>query len=339
MSSNDEKEDTPPSSGNIAVENDPCPSRVEDNDGKRRHWEAPDFTITKVVHAEGDRRADLPRFGATGQIRLDRVACSGQISLDRLTSDFAYSKYFHRVHSGEVQIGNADSEVDKTLEKCIQSMHKGERCEAALRVRLNLRWNGLEEEADTASSASVWLHVECHIHLETLLNAQPIYKWYAETKLDKAREANAAAVRLFKAKRTLDAFHKFHLTLTLLTYVLEESGGKGEEAATAAAADDLRLTCYSNLAACQFQFRNFAHVVSLASRVLERQPDNVKLLYRRGVARLETKDDLDGAKADLVEAHRLDPSNRAINEKLGQLRVAERRRVEALSNGMKKMFN
>ena len=71
--------------------------------------------------------------------------------------------------------------------------------------------------------------------------------------------------------------------------------------------------------------------------MLERQPDNVKLLYRRGVAHLE-KNEFRESKADLVEAHRLDPTNKAINEKLGLLRIKEKRHLEELSKGMKKMF-
>ena len=35
------------------------------------------------------------------------------------------------------------------------------------------------------------------------------------------------------------------------------------------------------------QWGNYTYVIELASRVLERQPDNVKLLYRRGVSYLE----------------------------------------------------
>ena len=78
-------------------------------------------------------------------------------------------------------------------------------------------------------------------------------------------------------------------------------------------------------------------VVDLATKVLEDQPDNVKLLYRRGVSHLEMKD-FEAAKADLVEAHRLDPSNKAINEKMGNLRVAEKRHKDQMAKGMKKMF-
>ena len=85
------------------------------------------------------------------------------------------------------------------------------------------------------------------------------------------------------------------------------------------------------------QWGNYSYVIELASRVLERQPDNVKLLYRRGVSHLE-KNEFGESKVDLVEAHRLDPTNKAINEKLGQLRVREKRHLEELSKGMKKMF-
>ena len=51
-------------------------------------------------------------------------------------------------------------------------------------------------------------------------------QWYSETKFDKAKEANASAIVLFKAGRCLDAFHKFHLTMTLLSYVIDEEEDK-----------------------------------------------------------------------------------------------------------------
>ena len=97
------------------------------------------------------------------------------------------------------------------------------------------------------------------------------------------------------------------------------------------------MTCYSNLAACQFQWGNHSHVICLANEVLESNPDNVKLLYRRGVAHLETKD-FDAARRDLVKAHGLDPSNRAINDKMGSLRIAEKKHKDQMAKGMKKMF-
>ena len=58
-------------------------------------------------------------------------------------------------------------------------------------------------------SPDCWVEVECALWLRGCLNAEPVHKWYAETKMEKAKEANTAAVALFKAKRRLDAFRKF----------------------------------------------------------------------------------------------------------------------------------
>lgn len=84
----------------------------------------------------------------------------------------------------------------------------------------------VQSSVQSPEPKDLWISVQCKICLETLLNAQPIFKWYAETKFDKAKEANSAAVMLFKTQRYLDAFHKFHLALTLLTYVVEEERAK-----------------------------------------------------------------------------------------------------------------
>ena len=46
------------------------------------------------------------------------------------------------------------------------------------------------------------VRVDCDITLVTLLNADPVYKWFPETKLDKARQYYSIAVDLFKQSRT-----------------------------------------------------------------------------------------------------------------------------------------
>ena len=55
---------------------------------------------------------------------------------------------------------------------------------------------------------------------------------------------------------------------------------------------------FTNADPSLLQWGNYTYVIELASRVLERQPDNVKLLYRRGVAHLE-KNEFGESKADL----------------------------------------
>ena len=77
---------------------------------EERVWEAPDYTVSKVVEQEGNRHVDLPRFGATCTLQISAVSVvssspEGLLTLEALTTDFFYSKYFNVNHSGEVQVG------------------------------------------------------------------------------------------------------------------------------------------------------------------------------------------------------------------------------------------
>ena len=95
--------------------------------------------------------------------------------------------------------------------------------------------------------------------------------------------------------------------------------------------------CYNNIAACHFQWRHFSWVVELSDLVLNNDPDLVKTLYRRGVSHMELQQ-YDLAEMDLVRAHKLDPSNRAVNEKLGQVKQRQKAHDTKLAKQMSKMF-
>merc|ERR1711874_676835 len=99
----------------------------------------------------------------------------------------------------------------------------------------------------------------------------------------------------------------------------------------------LKMMCYNNIAACHFQWHNYASVVELSDLVLASDQGLVKTLYRRGVANMELQK-YDMAELDLVRAHRLEPGNRAVNEKLGQNKQRQRCHDGRLAKQMSKMF-
>ena len=101
--------------------------------------------------------------------------------------------------------------------------------------------------------------------------------------------------------------------------------------------ETLRVALLLNLAACQLKLGQNSHVVDNCSRVLAREPSNVKALFRRGVAS-KNIGDLDQAWEDLLAARRLEPGNRAVQEQLRE--VGRRRQVQdsKLGNALKSMF-
>lgn len=174
---------------------------------------------------------------------------------------------------------------------------------------------------------------------------------------------------LFKLSRFLDSFHLFKAAHKLaalsvgvkkptkslangdrdesvnkveLIVDISENGSKPAvediDPETAVEAKNLVQNCCNNLAACHFQWNNHQSVVELSSLVLETRPGQVKALYRRGLAYLGLNL-FQLAERDLVNAHKADPTNRAVNEKLGLVKQRMRKEEAGMKARMSKMFD
>lgn len=66
-----------------------------------------------------------------------------------------------------------------------------------------------------------------------------------------------------------------------------------------------------NLSLLYTNEKNYPKAVEMANQVLDKQPENVKALYRRANVGL-LSGDLDTAKADVLAANGLDPKNKAV---------------------------
>jgi len=103
-----------------------------------------------------------------------------------------------------------------------------------------------------------------------------------------------------------------------------------------AAEASLLGTLWLNEAQCRLHLHEPSTAASLCSRVLEREPHNVKALYRRACASLEQSDFLE-AKRDLISAAKLEPTNRDVRAKLASCKEraeAQRERERSLYAAM-----
>nr|DAD44682.1 TPA_asm: hypothetical protein HUJ06_002912 [Nelumbo nucifera] len=69
-----------------------------------------------------------------------------------------------------------------------------------------------------------------------------------------------------------------------------------------------KVSCHLNNAACKLKLKEYREAANLCSKVLKLEPNNVKALFRRAQAYMETLD-LDLAELDLKKALEIDPSN------------------------------
>jgi len=293
-----------------------------------KFWESLDFTITKSVIEEGDIDAWQPRFCSSGTVGLEILNCTG-ITNEKLYEDPLMSKYLSGSPTFEFILGSAETELDRQLERCISTCFPEQKAHFNMRVLLEPEYNGSSRSEDPE-----WITLEFRLQLINLLNAQPIYQWFNETKLTKAREFHSSGVRLFKEKRYLDSFHMFKAAYKLSVLA---RGLEVDNYADVKEAVDLQILCYNNIAACNFQWKNYKNVLELSEKVLDLQPNNVKTLYRKGVSNIGLEE-FDLAEKDLVLARIIEPNNRAVNEKLGLAQQLKKSAENKFAAKMEKMF-
>jgi len=341
----------------------------------RRFWESPDCSCSKEVIEEGDwEGGERPREGSAGEIRIWLEDVQG-VTKEELRSTPALSKYLLSRNGNdelasqtedftkvEFTVGTGTTCVDRRLEVALATFLESEKSRLTLRVFIEPKFNSKE------GGEPLWVTIVAVVQLVNLVQAEPLWRWFPETRLARAKDHYAAAVNLFKLSRWLDAFHLFQAAhrLALLAIGVKEkedkklkaghqksledhtsstssesrssSGGRTLAAASLAEAWKLRTACCNNLAACHFQWGNHASVVQLSTVVLQVDPNQVKALYRRGVSYLEMKE-FDFAERDLVAAHKVEPSNRAVSEALGQVKLRKKREQASMQAKMSKMFS
>ncbi|CAM9540545.1 unnamed protein product, partial [Ectocarpus sp. 4 AP-2014] len=82
----------------------------------------------------------------------------------------------------------------------------------------------------------------------------------------------------------------------------------------------LQLSCFLNAAQACLNGKEWGDAIAHATSALGKDPDNVKALYRRGVARRHTGM-VDESKSDLMAAYKLDSNNKAVRKELQLLKA------------------
>jgi len=142
----------------------------------------------------------------------------------------------------------------------------------------------------------------------------PKEKWEmtAEEKVDMAQKLKAEGTEKFKGKNWALAAAKYD---DAVSYLDEEVEDPDDETSA------LYISCLGNAAQCYINLSDYTSAIAKCSKVLEADAENVKGLYRRGLARLRLGL-LTEAKKDLMAAYKIDPENKPVKAELKKLKAA-----------------
>lgn len=259
----------------------------------------------------GDCVKQVDVKGAIGERPKENATCQVTICVkDGAHIQCGESEYLKDHFDGTLVVGNADCEVDRQIERCVQTMVSG------------------EESTFTVSFKEYPSSVVIGVGLVVFAQYPDMYKWTRVEKLEVARRHKQKGVELFQTGRLSDSFLKFNKAVKLaITLGIEND----EEARL------LYIHTCNNMAWCHLKQDSLAHALTLCNKVLNVDPENVKALLRRSEAYTRLND-IDLAALDLRQVRKIEPNNGIARERY----IVLQHRIEMenikYSNVIKRMF-
>ncbi|KAE9599730.1 hypothetical protein Lal_00045764 [Lupinus albus] len=200
-----------------------------------------------------------------------------------------------------------EEQVHEGLERAIMTMKKGEKAMVTISSEYLCDQNALQ--GDTTTNKFLYYEVE----LVDFVKEKPFWKMDTQEKMEACERKKHDGNLLFKTENYSSACKKYEQAIRCIEFDHSFSDDEKRRANT------LRLSCNLNKAACKLKLGEYSEASRLCTKVLEKDPLNVKALYRRCQAYLKTSD-LEKAEADIKRALIIDPNNRDIKIEYKELK-------------------
>lgn len=285
-------------------------------------WESLDKSIKKDVLKSG-LYTKKPTECSTCNIIVENINVTGMLK------DNLKEKYHTDILDGEREktliVGEASAEIDRKIERAIQMMNTNEKSLVTITVPV---------KQPEVISESVMIKFE--VTLITCERHKPIWDWSVKEKYEVASRYKKKGVELFKNSRITDAFYKFSKACKILI-TLEPISDLKLDTQLESNINDLRFSLYNNMAMCHLSRKNYEHTVTLCTKILDKDKNNVKALYRRGVAYGSLKNH-EKAVADLKVALTLESNNTLLKEQFNIYNTKLQESIQKSNDIVRKMF-
>ncbi|KAJ7295553.1 hypothetical protein O6H91_14G016500 [Diphasiastrum complanatum] len=195
-----------------------------------------------------------------------------------------------------------EEQVIPGLDKAVATMKMGERALVTVAPEYGFGEVATEKELGVVPANATLLY-----EVELLSFVKEKESWNMDTpeKLEFATKKKEEGNTLFKLGKFARASKKYEKAAKLVEYDSSFDEDQKKQSKV------LKVTCNLNNAACKLKLKDYKEAIKLCSKVLELESQNVKALYRRAQAYIETAD-LDLAEFDIKKALEIDPQNREV---------------------------
>lgn len=195
-----------------------------------------------------------------------------------------------------------EEQVIAGLDKAVETMKIGE--VALITIGPEYGFGNIETQRDLAviPPNSILIY---EVEMVSFTKEKESWDMNTTEKIQASREKKEQGNSLFKVGKYQRAAKKYDKAAK---YIEHDNSFSAEEKKQSKV---LKVSCNLNHAACCLKLKDFKEAVKLCSKVLELESQNVKALYRRAQAYIETAD-LDLAEFDIKRALEIEPQNREV---------------------------
>lgn len=196
----------------------------------------------------------------------------------------------------------SEEQVIDGLDRAVMTMKKGEIAMVTILPQYVYKDTKIQRDLATVSPNSTLIY---EIELISFVKEKESWEMDTAELIEVAGKKKEDGNALFKAGKYLRASKKYDKATKYIEY--DNAFSEDEKSQTKA----LKFTCNLNNAACKLKLKEYREAANLCSKVLEVDSKNVKALYRRAQAYIETAD-LEQAESDIKKALEIDPNNRDV---------------------------
>jgi len=199
-------------------------------------------------------------------------------------------------------------EVIEGLEQGVKEMRQGEKALLTIKPNYAYKETGSAEKKIPPNATLVY-----EVELADFTKEKESWEMQTQEKFDSCEKAKGEGNDLYKVGKYQRALKKYKKAFDYVDsdYSMEE----GEKPKAKA----FKVACLSNLAACHIKLKNWKDVIENSKKVLDMDKDNIKALYRRGMAN-SALDEWDLSEADFNRALELEPDNKEVKKELALLK-------------------
>ncbi|XWS24094.1 hypothetical protein CRYUN_Cryun28dG0071400 [Craigia yunnanensis] len=220
-----------------------------------------------------------------------------------------------------------EEQVIPGLDRAAATMKKGEQALLTISPEYGFGSDVTERDLSVVPPCS---NLAYEVEMLDFIKEKAPWELNRREKIDASEKKKEEGNILFKSGKYQRAGKKYDKAVD---YVSEDEPFGDDEQKLVKA---LRISCWLNGAACSLKLNDFQGAIKLCSKVLEFEFHNVKALYRRAQAYMETSD-LVSAELDIKKALEADPQNREVKllqKTLRQLQVESNKRNAKLFTNM-----